>query len=195
MLTGGTGGAFQTAGSSGTIQTAGAGGARPTAGTGGTMQTAGAGGTMQTAGAGGDAGAPGGAAGTPQGNPNCPPVPPTDPGNPATGCSIVGTWALNSSHGSVHSIGLIQFRSDGSYYGGPTGVDLTQAYTYDGEYAVSGSTFELIFSCGDGTCVGAGTFTMAFQSNCALAMLTESLTQCTGNRTAVAGQVVLIRQN
>jgi hypothetical protein len=125
----------------------------------------------------------------------CPLVPPTDPGNPATGCSIVGLWSLSSSHGSVGSTGLIQFRADGSYYGGATGADLTQSYEYDGEYSVSGSTFNLVFSCGDGTCTGSGTFDMEFQSDCAAATLTERYTGCTGNRTAVAGSVALTRVN
>jgi hypothetical protein len=125
----------------------------------------------------------------------CPPIPPTDPGNPATGCSMVGLWSLSSSHGSVQSKGLIQFGADGSYYGGATGVDLTQAYAYDGEYSVSGSTFNLVFSCGDGTCTGSGTFDMQFQSDCSAATLTERSTECTGNRTAVAGSVALTRVN
>jgi hypothetical protein len=125
----------------------------------------------------------------------CPPVPPTDPGNPATGCSMVGLWSLSSSHGAVQSTGFIQFRADGSYYGGTSGVVLTQTYGYDGEYNVSGSTFNLVFSCGDGTCTGSGTFDMQFQSDCAAATLTERSTECTGNRTAVAGSVALARMN
>jgi hypothetical protein len=134
-------------------------------------------------------------AGTPPGTNRCPPIPPTDPGNPATGCSLVGLWSLSNSHGTVQSKGLVQFRADGSYYGGPTGVDLTQTYTYDGEYSVSGSTFNLVFSCGDGTCTGSGSFDMQFQGDCAAATLTERSTECTGNRTAVAGNVSLTRVN
>ena len=118
-------------------------------------------------------------------------VPPSDPGNPTTGCSLLGSWSLNSSHGTVQSKGVVQFRADGSYYGGATGIDLTQTYDYDGQYAVSGSTFNLISSCGDGTCSGSGMFDMQFQNNCATATLTEQITECTGNRTAVAGDVAL----
>jgi hypothetical protein len=89
---------------------------------------------------------------------------------------------------------VIEFGADGAYYGGPTGTDLTQTYVYDGAYSVSGSKFNLIFSCGDGSCTGGGTFDLQFQSDCAVAILNEEGTQCTGNRTAVAGNVVLIRR-
>jgi hypothetical protein len=71
---------------------------------------------------------------------------------------------------------------------------MSQTYDYDGSYSVSGSTFNLNFSCGDG-CVGAGHFDMAFQNNCAIAVLTETTSECTGNRWAVAGTVILTWQN
>jgi hypothetical protein len=124
---------------------------------------------------------------------NCPLVPPSDPGNGSAGCVLVGSWVLNSSHGDVRSLGVIQFDADGAYYGGPPGTDLSQTYAYDGSYSVAGSTFTLAFSCGDG-CNGSGTFDMQFQNDCAVAILNERLTQCTGNRIAVAGNVVLTRR-
>ena len=124
---------------------------------------------------------------------SCPLVPASNPGNPIMGCSIVGVWTLVSSHGSVSSTGTIEFDANGGYYGGPLGADVTQSYAYDGAYSVSGSTFNLIESCGDG-CVGSGMFSMQFNAGCALLILTETSTQCTGNRTAVAGTVILTRQ-
>lgn len=125
---------------------------------------------------------------------NCPIIPPGDAGAPTTGCSIVGRFSLSNSHGSVQSTGVIEFDPDGAYYGGPPGTDLSQTYVYDGMYSVSGSTFYLIYSCGDGSCVGSGTFAMQFQAGCSVVMLHEQQTQCTGNRTSVAGDVILTRQ-
>ncbi len=131
----------------------------------------------------------------------CPLVPASDPGNPASGCTIVGRWSLVSSHGSVQSVDTIEFDSDGSYYGGPVGTDPARAYAFDGAYSVTSPgpdagtpQFNLIYSCGDGTCVGSGTFTMQFNTACSLLVLKEQTTECTGNRTAVAGTVVLTRQ-
>jgi hypothetical protein len=124
---------------------------------------------------------------------DCPRVALHDPGNPSTGCSLVGTWSLSSSHGSVSSSGVIEFKGDGSYYGGPVGTDLSQTYAYDGAYSVSGQEFKLIYSCGDGSCFGAGWFSMEFRNGCSVAILHESATECTGNRTVVAGDVVLTR--
>ena len=136
----------------------------------------------------------------------CPLIPPSDAGsvpvcvqNPTTCCTLVGLWALNSSHGIVQTMGVIEFNADGSYYGGPVGSDFSQTYAYDGAYRVSpggidwGPMFDLIYSCGDG-CNGNGTFDLQFQNGCATAILTERTTACTGNRVAVAGNVVLIRQ-
>jgi hypothetical protein len=105
----------------------------------------------------------------------------------------VGVWTLVSSHGIISSTGTIEFDANGAYYGGPLGADITQSYTYDGAYSVSGSTFNLLYSCGDG-CFGSGVFSMQFNAACTLLILTESLTQCTGSRTAVAGTVILTRQ-
>jgi hypothetical protein len=124
---------------------------------------------------------------------NCPLVPSSNPGALTGSCSLVGRWYLNGSHGSVQNMGLIEFEPDGAYYGGPPGIDLSEAYVYDGAYRVSGATFELLFSCGDG-CNGSGTFNVEFQSGCSLAVLTESVTMCTGNRNVLAGKVVLTRQ-
>jgi len=145
-------------------------------------------------GAGGSSIGSGGASGgrNPFGNP-CPLVPPRDPGMLAGNCSLLGRWNVNGSHGSVQSMGIIEFDADGTYYGGPLAIDLSQTYAYDGAYTVSGSTFNLLFSCGDG-CNGSGTFGVEFQSNCSLAVLNESITECTGNRKVVAGKVVLTRQ-
>ena len=90
-------------------------------------------------------------------------------------------------------MGTIEFDDDGSYYGGAAGTDLSKTYVYDGAYSVSGSTFNLLFSCGDG-CNGSGTFDLQFQSCCAVAILNERTTQCTGSRLVVAGTVVLTRR-
>jgi hypothetical protein len=105
----------------------------------------------------------------------------------------VGRWALNGTQGSQQISGVIEFNPDASYYGGPVGTDLSPSYAYDGSYAVSGSTFHLIFSCGDG-CNGEGFFDMQFQSACATAILNETITACTGTRLTLAGTVVLTRQ-
>jgi hypothetical protein len=118
---------------------------------------------------------------------------------------------LNSYHGSSQSAGVIEFDGDGSYYGGPSGTDLSQSYTYDGAYSyypdvnVSGSVFRLLNSCGDG-CNGSAVFSLQFSglqsdaggggdlSECAVANLKEEATVCTGGRTSFAGNVVLTRQ-
>jgi hypothetical protein len=100
---------------------------------------------------------------------------------------------LNSGHGSVSSTGIIELDADGAYYGGPMGIDLNTTFAYDGSYTLpNDTTLELSYSCGDG-CNGSGTFALQFQSNCAVAMLDERQTQCTGNRIAFAGKVVLTR--
>jgi hypothetical protein len=126
----------------------------------------------------------------------CPLVPPHDPGMLSGGCALLGRWSLNSSHGIVQSMGVIEFGSDGAYYGGPLGIDLSQTYAYDGAYLVDmssgGATFHLLYSCGDG-CNGSGEFKLEFQSGCAVAILQETITECTGNRKVMAGKVVLTR--
>ena len=48
----------------------------------------------------------------------CPPVQPHNPGMFPGPCSLVGRWFLKSSHGTVRSMGVIEFDADGSYYGG-----------------------------------------------------------------------------
>jgi hypothetical protein len=125
----------------------------------------------------------------------CPLIPPNNPGVPSCGCSLVGVWALNSNHGSEQGVGAIEFTPEGAYYGGPTGTDLSRMYAYDGAWSMSegGSRFQLIYSCGDG-CNGDGTFDVQFLSNCAVAILTERFTACTGTRIVVAGNVVLTRK-
>jgi hypothetical protein len=140
-----------------------------------------------------DAGGPSVDAGR-QATDQCPLIPPSDPGTSGTECSLVGTWWLSSSHGIVSSSGVIQLDADGAYYGGPIGTDLTQTYAYDGAYSLGDGKFNLIYSCGDGTCVGSGWFALEFRSNCSVAILREESTWCTGDRTAVAGDVVLTRQ-
>jgi hypothetical protein len=129
-------------------------------------------------------------------NAQCPLVAPSDASMPAAGCSLVGRWRLDSNHGIVTSNGVIEFTDVGSYYGGPSGTDLSKTYAYDGAYEFAGTgskgTFKLVFSCGDG-CNGGGTFDVEFKAGCAFAILTENLTTCTGNRIAVAGNVVLTR--
>jgi hypothetical protein len=75
----------------------------------------------------------------------------------------------------------------------PTSVVPASTARSPDPYSVSGSTFNLLFSCGDG-CNGSGMFDMQFQSCCDVAILNEQTTQCTGNRLAVAGTVVLTRQ-
>jgi hypothetical protein len=133
----------------------------------------------------------------------CPTVPPGNPGT-VPGCSLVGTWTFSSSHGSVSSTGVVEIDADGSYYGGPAGTDLTQTFTFDGAYTVgvgaygvgndAGLPFHLLYSCGDGTCVGDGMFQVQFLNGCSVAQLTEVVTACTGNRTSIAGEVILTRQ-
>ncbi len=130
----------------------------------------------------------------------CPLVPASDPGT-LQGCSIVGTWTFDSSHGGVSSAGVVLIGPAGGYYGGPPGTDLTQTYAFDGAYAVDdgaydagGPTFHLLYSCGDGTCTGEGVFQVQFRSGCNVVELTELATACTGNRTAIAGHVILTVQ-
>jgi hypothetical protein len=101
----------------------------------------------------------------------------------------------------VSSAGVLLIDSEGSYYGGPPGTDLTQTYAFDGAYAVDdgeydagGPTFHLLHSCGDGTCAGEGVFQVQFRSGCNVIELTELVTACTGNRTAIAGHVILTAQ-
>jgi hypothetical protein len=53
--------------------------------------------------------------------------------------------------------------------------------------------FNLLFSCGEG-CVGSGNFGMDFQDGCSLVRLQETSTECTGNRSYLAGVVILTRQ-
>ncbi|HTQ47155.1 MAG TPA: hypothetical protein VMI75_30580 [Polyangiaceae bacterium] len=127
----------------------------------------------------------------------CPLVPASDPGT-LQGCSLVGTWTFSSWHGSVSSTGVVLIDPEGGYYGGPTGTDLTQTYAFDGAYAVDdgahdagGPTFHLLHSCGDGTCSGEGVFQVQFRSGCDVVELTELVTACTGDRTAIAGHLVL----
>jgi hypothetical protein len=105
----------------------------------------------------------------------------------------VGRWSLSSSHGIDQSTGVIEFDNEGRYYGGPTGTDLSQTYAYDGAYQAGPTSFTLVFSCGDG-CAGGGAFSLQFQNGCAIALLNEMITDCTGNRIVVAGDVVLTRQ-
>jgi hypothetical protein len=42
--------------------------------------------------------------------------------------------------------------------------------------------------------VGEGLFQVQFLSGCNVAQLSELVTSCTGNRTAIAGDVILTRQ-
>jgi hypothetical protein len=128
----------------------------------------------------------------------CPPVTPRNLGMLPGPCSLVGRWFLNSSHGIVHIVGVIEFDADGSYYGGPIGTDLSQTYSYNGAYSYNASgpastVFHLLGSCGDG-CSGEGYFSLTFQNGCASANLHESETRCTGDRIVVAGDVMLTRQ-
>lgn len=90
-------------------------------------------------------------------------------------------------------MGVIEFNADGSFYGGPVGTNPSQTYTYDGAYTVSGSTFQLLYSCGLG-CNGAGTFNLQAQPGGATVMLTETFTACTGSRQTLANSVVLTRR-
>ena len=88
----------------------------------------------------------------------------------------------------------MEFDADGSYYGGPIGTDLSQTYSYSGAYSYDANgPFHLLDSCGDG-CSGEGFFNLAFQNACATATLDETMTHCTGNRIAVAGNIMLTRQ-
>jgi hypothetical protein len=132
-------------------------------------------------------------------NGTCPLIPPHDPGTSGLECSLVGRWLLNSSHGSVQSIGVIDFDAAGGYYGGPQGTNLDKTYVYDGYYTVSAGPsagtafFDLNYSCGDG-CNGSSHFSLQFMS-CTVARIQEISTQsCTGNRIVVAGTIILTRQ-
>ena len=131
-------------------------------------------------------------------NGTCPLIPPHDPGMSGLDCSLVGRWSLNSSHGSVQSIGVIEFDAAGGYYGGPQRTNLDKTYVYDGYYTVSAGSsgqafFDLSYSCGDG-CNGSSHFSLQFMNGCAVARIQEISTEsCTGNRIVVAGTIILTR--
>jgi hypothetical protein len=116
----------------------------------------------------------------------------TDPSGP-DGCSLIGTWNLESAHGTVESAGVIAFEEDGTYHGLADGADTGEGREYTGVYSLSASTFHLIRSVGDG-CTGSGVFAIQFAPDCTRAHLVEQVTECTGNRTALAGTVDLQRQ-
>ena len=129
---------------------------------------------------------------------NCPSIPPGTPGQPNFTCSLFGSWFFDSSHGTVQSRGTLEIRSDGSYYGIATRLDSPMTYGFDGSFHFTSDVngmpgFVLAYSCGDG-CNGKGSFGVDFQNDCAVAVLSEYTTECTGNRIAMAGKVVLTRR-
>jgi len=129
-----------------------------------------------------------------QSNGVCGLVPPSDPGNPATGCSVVGSWLIVD--GYTHATALIAFNADGSFYGGPPGTDLSQTYTFDGQYRMDPSTsntLDVLTSCGL-NCGFDGTFTTQFQNNCSFLKLHTVIDNCTGGRQYLRDSPTLTRQ-
>lgn len=119
---------------------------------------------------------------------------PTEAGNPATGCSIVGSWIIVD--GYTHADALIAFNADGTFYGGAPGSDLSQTYTFDGRYRIdpsSSNTLDILSSCGL-NCGFDAAYKMQFQNDCSRLSLHDVWDNCAGGREYLRDNPTLTRQ-
>jgi hypothetical protein len=122
----------------------------------------------------------------------CALIPPSDPNNPTTGCSIVGTWVITD--GLTSAKALIEFDTEGAFYGGPQGTDLSQTYTFDGPYRIeNATTVHVLTSCGL-DCGFDAAFKMQFSNSCSSLKLIETFDNCTGARKLLRETPVMTRQ-
>ncbi len=65
----------------------------------------------------------------------CPVPSSSNPGaDPSTSCSIIGGWSILDPFNKPEQ--TIEFTSEGTFYGGPPGTNVSQGYTFDGQYSI-----------------------------------------------------------